>query len=229
MIRKSLAQVFSCKFCKIIKNTFLKEHLQVTASVVDLLKFLLAYLHSILWLLLTESQTAIVDLQAMWYPTVRRTLVCLSKLYNCIGVSTVKMAEVQHKIFCCVKGYHCCHWFWESGLEERCCLELDLVCCHVIVLLWRLLILLYTKLTDVSPGFYFFKVINENTRTIYEIWRRSSVVIINFEHISHIILVFSLLTLNKWMPAWQDCAIRLTVFQQLWQTFGRKKVHWGCF
>ena len=118
MIRKSLAQVFSCKFCKIIKNTFLKEHLQVTASVVDLLKFLLAYLHSILWLLLTESQTAIVDLQAMWYPTVRRTLVCLSKLYNCIGVSTVKMAEVQHKIFCCVKGYHCCHWFSKCRLRR---------------------------------------------------------------------------------------------------------------
>ena len=31
--------------------------------------------------------TAVVDLQAMWYPTVRRTLVCLSKLYNSIGVS----------------------------------------------------------------------------------------------------------------------------------------------
>jgi len=36
----------------------------------------------------SENQTAIVDLQAMWYPTVRRTLVCLSKLYNCIAKST---------------------------------------------------------------------------------------------------------------------------------------------
>ena len=206
-----------------------QEHLQVTASVVDLLKFLLAYLHSFFWLLLTESQTAIVDLQAMWYPTVRRTLVCLSKLYNCIGVSAVKMAEVQHKIFCCVKGYHCCHWFSKRRLRRTVLLGIrPCVFCHVRVLLWRLM-LLYTKLTDVSPGFYFFKVVNENTRTIYEVRRRSSVVTINFEHISHIILVFSLLTLNKWMPAWQDSAIRLTVFQQLWQTFGRKKLHWGGF
>ncbi|XP_057302069.1 conserved oligomeric Golgi complex subunit 3-like [Hydractinia symbiolongicarpus] len=36
----------------------------------------------------TENQTAVVDLQAMWYPTVRRTLVCLSKLYTCIGKPT---------------------------------------------------------------------------------------------------------------------------------------------
>ena len=31
-------------------------------------------------------------------------------------------------------------------------------------------------------------------------WHRSSDFIINFEHISHIILVLPLLTLNKWMP-----------------------------
>ena len=31
-------------------------------------------------------------------------------------------------------------------------------------------------------------------------WRRSSVFIVNFEHISHLVLVFLLLTLNKQLP-----------------------------
>ena len=31
-------------------------------------------------------------------------------------------------------------------------------------------------------------------------WRRSGVFVIDFERISHIVLVFPLLTLNKWMP-----------------------------
>ena len=32
ILKKSLAQVFSCEFCKISKNTFFKEHLWTTAS-----------------------------------------------------------------------------------------------------------------------------------------------------------------------------------------------------
>ena len=32
--KDSLAQVFSCKFCEISKNTFFIEHLQMTASAV---------------------------------------------------------------------------------------------------------------------------------------------------------------------------------------------------
>ena len=32
-------------------------------------------------------------------------------------------------------------------------------------------------------------------------WRRSGVFIVNFEHISHLFLVFLLLTLNMQMPA----------------------------
>ena len=32
-------------------------------------------------------------------------------------------------------------------------------------------------------------------------WRRSGVFIVNFEHISYLVLVFLLLTLNRLMPA----------------------------
>ena len=58
-------------------------------------------------------------------------------------------------------------------------------------------------------GIYLLKVINRNTRTRCEIWskllvktperwhwRRSSIFILNFEHTSHLALVFLLLTLN---------------------------------
>ena len=40
-----------------------------------------------------------------------------------------------------------------------------------------------------------FKVNNKDTSTTS--WRRSGVFILNFEHISHLFLVFLLLTLNK--------------------------------
>ena len=59
-------------------------------------------------------------------------------------------------------------------------------------------------------GIYLLKVNNRNTSTRCEIcskltintperrqWRRSGVFIVNFEHISHLVLVFLLLTLNK--------------------------------
>ena len=62
----------------------------------------------------------------------------------------------------------------------------------------------------VPAGIYLLKVNNRNTRTRCEIcskltintperrhWRRSGVFIVNFEHISHLVLVFLLLTLNK--------------------------------
>ena len=61
---------------------------------------------------------------------------------------------------------------------------------------------------------YLFKVNNKNTRKRCEIcskltiktperrqWRRSGVFIVNFEHISHLVLVFLLLTSNKLMLA----------------------------
>ena len=59
-------------------------------------------------------------------------------------------------------------------------------------------------------GYYMFKVNNRNTRTSCEIcskltiktperchWRRSGFFIVNFEHISHLVLVFLLLTLSR--------------------------------
>ena len=46
-------------------------------------------------------------------------------------------------------------------------------------------------------GIYLIKVNNRNTKTRCEIgWRRSGVFIVNFEHISHLVLGFLLLTLN---------------------------------
>ena len=62
---------------------------------------------------------------------------------------------------------------------------------------------------EFPAGNYIFKINNKNTRTRCEIcsnltlntperrkWRRSGVFIVNFEHISHLVLVFLLLTLN---------------------------------
>ena len=62
---------------------------------------------------------------------------------------------------------------------------------------------------DSPAGIYLFKVNNRNTRTRCEIcskltiktperrqWRRSGIFIGNFEHISHLVLVFIVLILN---------------------------------
>lgn len=49
-----------------------------------------------------EHQTAVVDLQAMWYPSVRRTLVCLSKLYTCIGRPTFE-GIAQEALSSCIQ------------------------------------------------------------------------------------------------------------------------------
>ena len=60
-----------------------------------------------------------------------------------------------------------------------------------------------------TAGIYLLKFNNRNTRTMCEIcskltmktperrhWRRSGVFIVKFKHISHLVLVFILLTLN---------------------------------
>ena len=69
------------------------------------------------------------------------------------------------------------------------------------------------QLRDISQepaGNYMFKVNNRNTRTRSEVcskltikiperrqWRRSGIFIVNFEHISNLVLVFLLLTLSN--------------------------------
>ena len=64
-----------------------------------------------------------------------------------------------------------------------------------------------------TAGIYMFKVNNRNTRKRCEIcskltiktpyrrqWRRSAIFIVNFEHISHLALVYLLLILNMLLP-----------------------------
>ena len=70
--------------------------------------------------------------------------------------------------------------------------------------------MLFGKVIAIPAVNYMFKVKNGNTRTSCEIcsklttkipergyWRRTGNFIVNFEHISHLVLVFLLLTLRK--------------------------------
>lgn len=43
------------------------------------------------------------DLHGMWYPTIRRTLVCLSRLYRCVEKS-VFQGLAQEAIACCCEN-----------------------------------------------------------------------------------------------------------------------------
>ena len=69
-----------------------------------------------------------------------------------------------------------------------------------------------SKITLIPVGIYLFKGYNRNTRARCEIcskltiktperrqWRLSGVISVNFEHISHFVLVFLLLTFSKQM------------------------------
>ena len=56
--------------------------------------------------------------------------------------------------------------------------------------------LLFTKHCAILAGNYMFKVNNGNTRTRSETWRCSDVFIVYSEHMSHLVLVFLLLTLS---------------------------------
>ena len=72
---------------------------------------------------------------------------------------------------------------------------------------------------------YLLKVNNKNARTMCEIcskltiktperpnWHRSGVFIVNFEHNSHLVLVFLLLTLSRYMPdGWCVYFVRMEI------------------
>ena len=116
--------------------------------------------------------------------------------------------SVQQLLYVCYKEkipFSFNLWFLlllsEGGLSPESCLAI----CHPVA---------YKKTKcsyiNIPAGIYLLKVNNRNTRTRCEIcskltintperrqWRRSGVFIVNFEHISHLVLVFLLLTLNK--------------------------------
>ena len=57
---------------------------------------------------------------------------------------------------------------------------------------------------EMNPaGIYLLKFNKFNTRTRCQ-WHHSGVFIVNFEHISHLVLVFLLLTLNMYLAAGKD-------------------------
>ena len=61
----------------------------------------------------------------------------------------------------------------------------------------------YSGKSRTQACIYLLKVNNIKTRTRCEIrqWRRSGIFIVYFEHISHLVLVFLLLSLNMYLPA----------------------------
>ena len=104
-------------------------------------------------------------------------------------------------------------------MKTRVCLKYFVHYCICLSPLFKTCLMWTVECGEYRPrwfpaGIYLVKVNNRNTRTRYEIcskltikiperrhWRRSGIFIVNFKHISHLVLVFLLLTLNMYLPA----------------------------
>ena len=96
--KETLAQVFSCEFCKIFKNTFFTEHILATASahVMNLLLFLiLESVNMIIVLICCKNMTIIFS------KSVSNSL-CVQIVSYCIGKKHLKKYFIrQCQIICC--------------------------------------------------------------------------------------------------------------------------------
>lgn len=48
-----------------------------------------------------QSSTSAIDLHCLWYPTVRRTIMCLSKLYKCLDQAVFVSIAKELLEACC--------------------------------------------------------------------------------------------------------------------------------
>ena len=123
-------------------------------------------------------------------------------------------SDIQTTITCYTYVHWTFHYQFRRFIHTICLILIQLIFIGFIYFLYSLIYLKMIpddKLHFVYPaGNYMFKVNNRSTRTRCEIcskliiktperrhWRRSSVFIVNFEHISHLVLVFLLLTLSR--------------------------------
>ena len=134
----------------------------------------------------------------MFYILARNLLIdywrnCLSKLKIDFFEKTIYLETESHKVW-----DQSVEPFWNSGHFKLALINLT----------WPVFNRVKREICF-PDGIYLLKVNNRNTRTRCEIclkltikipqrhhWRRSGIFIVNFEYISHLVLVFLLLTLN---------------------------------
>ena len=110
----------------------------------------------------------------------------------------------------CFFSFHC--WYLSHLLSQgqRLLVEFHICCNYPFIhSCWNI-----SKIHNTSPaGNYMFKVNNRNTRTRCETCSKLFF-ILNFEHISHLILVFLLLTLNMQLQAGSEPVFSIRIFQR---------------